>query len=70
MMICKNCGSDNVNVQALALNKRRGCVASLLWFILGVFTFGLLWIIPLISKKGSKVKGYAVCQSCGYKWKV
>jgi len=69
-MICPKCESENVNVQAIAIQKKRGCLMSVIWFILGCCTLGLLWIIPMITKKGSKVKGYAVCQNCGNKWKV
>nr|DAO66829.1 MAG TPA: RNA polymerase-like protein [Caudoviricetes sp.] len=69
-MVCKKCGSENVTVQAVAEQKKRGCLASILWIILTLLTCGLIILIPLLIRKGSKVKSYAVCQDCGYRWKV
>ena len=69
-MTCKYCGSTNVKVQPVAEAKKRGCLASCAWFIIGLCTCGLIWIIPLLTKKGSKTKTYAVCQDCGKKWRV
>lgn len=69
-LVCKKCGSNNVQVQTIAVNKKRGCFASFLWIILAIFTLGMIIWIPLLTKKGSKVEAYAVCQNCGHKWKT
>ncbi len=69
-MTCPKCGSENVNVQAVAEQKKRGCLMSLVWIILTIFTLGAVIWIPLLMKKGSKTRTYAICQSCGYRWKV
>lgn len=69
-MQCPKCGSTNVSVQAVAEQKKRGCFMSLLWILLAVFTLGMVIWIPLLTKKGSKTKTYAVCQQCGHRWKV
>lgn len=69
-MKCKKCGSENVTMQSVAVQKKRGVFASILWILAGICTCGLLWLIPLLTKKGSKVKGYAICQDCAYQWKV
>lgn len=69
-MQCPKCGSINVNVQAVAEQKKRGCFMSLLWILLAICTLGLIIWIPLLTKKGSKTKTYAVCQQCGHRWKV
>ena len=69
-MTCKYCGSTNVTTQVVSEAKKRGCLASLLWFIFGLCTCGLVWIIPLLTKKGSKTQTYVVCQNCGKKYKI
>ena len=30
----------------------------------------LILLIPLLTRKGSKTKTYAICQNCGYKWRA
>ena len=67
-MTCPNCGSPYVSVQAVAERKRRGCLMAGLWVILAIFTFGAIIWIPILIRKGDKVRSWAVCQSCGYRW--
>ena len=69
-MICPKCGSENVVIQAVAEKKKRGCFAAAMWILLAICTFGLVLLIPLLTRKGSKTKIYAVCQNCGKKWVV
>ena len=69
-MECPKCGSTNVSVQAVAEHKKRGCFMSAFWVVLAIFTLGMVIWIPLLTKKGSKTKTYAVCQKCGHRWKV
>ncbi len=69
-MVCPRCHSTNVSVQAVAEQKKRGCLMSIVWIILAVCTLGLIILIPLLMHKGSKTNTYAVCQSCGHQWKV
>ena len=69
-MTCPNCGSNHVTVQAVAEQKKRGCLAACLWILLAICTCGLILLIPLLTRKGSKTKTYAVCQDCGHKWRV
>lgn len=78
-MKCKNCGNANVNVQAVSItkNKKHGLFY---WIFIGWWVelfmwicFTLPWLIIKIfkpSKVTSKVKKVAVCQNCGYSWKV
>ena len=79
-MTCPKCGSNNVNVQAVAhvKTKGKGC---LYWLIIGWWLELLLWAfltIPMIfaklfggkGKVKTKVKSHAVCQNCGYSWKI
>ena len=65
MLKCKYCGSTNVTVQAVEKQKKRGCLAALLWIILAICTLGFIIWIPLLTKKGSKTKSVIVCQDCG-----
>lgn len=70
-MICKKCGSKNVTVQTVSVNKGRGCLTTLLWIFCALTIVGLiLLLIPIIKKPKDKVKSYAVCQNCGYTWEL
>lgn len=69
-MVCPKCGSSNVNVQIVAEQKKRGCLMSIVWIILAICTLGAIIWIPLLIRKGSKTRAYAVCQNCGYKWRT
>jgi transcription elongation factor Elf1 len=78
-MTCPKCNSENVNVQAVAIQKkkRRGVVY---WVFFGWLIDILLWIfltlprllIAMFGHKRTKtvVKSIAVCQNCGNKWNV
>ncbi len=78
-MTCPKCNSENVNVQAVSIMKnKRG---SFLYFILiGWFIDLMLWIfltLPMLifkifrpKKIKTSVRKMAICQSCGYSWKV
>lgn len=70
MLQCKYCGSTNVKVQAVEKQKKRGCLAALIWIALAICTCGLILLIPLLTKKGSKTKSVIVCQDCGKITKV
>jgi hypothetical protein len=70
-MRCPNCGSDRVNVQAVAENKKRGLLMSILWILLSFITIGIFLLIAVaLTKKGSKIRTWALCQNCGYRWEV
>ncbi len=65
-MVCGRCGSNNVSIQMIAQRKKRGCLASLLWIGAAVCTCGLILLIPLLIRKGDKIRKYIVCNDCGY----
>lgn len=69
-MVCPKCGSNNVIVQAVAEQKKRGCISILFYIILACTVVGLIILIPLLRGNKSKTKTYAVCQNCGNRWKV
>lgn len=69
-MTCRKCGSHNITVQAVSVQKKRGIIGSLMWILFAIMTCGLTLIIPILTKKGSKVKKYAICQDCGHKWRA
>lgn len=69
-MNCSKCFSTSINIQAIAEQKRRGCIMSLIWLVLSIFTIGAIIWIPLLIQKGSKTVTYAICQNCGNRWKV
>lgn len=78
-MKCPKCNNENVLIQAVTTvkNKRHGV---LYWLFIGWWLEIIMWLfltLPwLIIKifKPNKVKSNthseAVCQSCGYRWKV
>lgn len=78
-LVCKKCNSSNVTVQAVTeiKKKRKGL---LYWLFIGwwleIFMWLFLtlpWLIIKIFKPRkykSKITRIAVCQDCGYSWKV
>ena len=78
-MHCKRCGSSFVNIQAVTtLKRKRHSIFYWLligwWFelIMWIF-FTLPWLIIKILKPAkykSKVHKEAICQNCGYSWRV
>lgn len=73
-MICRKCKGTNVMVQAVTetKTKHRGCFGWALWILLAVCTVGLILIIPALtnSKSKSKTHNRAICQDCGYSWRL
>lgn len=65
MVKCRHCGSYNVTVQAVEKTKKRGVLMSIVWIILAFLTCGLILLIPILTRKGSKTKSVIVCQDCG-----
>lgn len=65
MVSCKYCHSTNVTVQAVEKRKKRGILMSIVWLILAICTCGIILIIPILTRKGSKTKSVVVCQDCG-----
>ena len=65
MVSCKYCHSTNVTVQAVEKRKKRGVLMSIVWLILAICTCGIILIIPILTRKGSKTKSVVVCQDCG-----
>ena len=72
---CPKCMSNNVTFQLVQEQKKRGCLTVIFTFtiklILFFITF-LIWLVSLLIPKVRKTKTmkYAVCQNCGYSWKI
>ena len=43
---------------------------SIVWILIAIVTCGLVILIPMLTKKGSKTKSVIVCQDCGKITKV
>lgn len=65
---CPNCKSDNVSVQMVSEQQRRGCLTVLLYIFLACTIIGLILLIPLLRGQKSKTNKYYVCQNCGHSW--
>ncbi len=70
-MVCPHCNSENVQVNTTTYNKSQS--RSFLWnLIMKVITSGL-WLIWMLVRKKKEVlvtQTTAVCQNCGYSWKI
>lgn len=74
-MRCIKCGSENVSVQLINEQKKRSCIITIITFIIKLIILCIsfiLWLISLLIpiKRKSKTNKYAVCQNCGYSWKI
>ena len=70
-MVCKRCGSPNVFVTAVAEQRPRGCLLTLLYiFLLCIPIIGWIALFFLIRGRRSKTVTYAVCQTCGKRKRV
>lgn len=68
---CSKCGSDKVEVQAVAETSKRGCLAALIYIaLLCIPVIGWIALFKLIRGKKSRTVSYAVCQSCGRRWRI
>lgn len=78
-MICKKCGSENVNIQKVSVTKRKRKGLGY-WLLFGWLIDIVLWMcltIPRLliamfvpKKTKTTVHTEAVCQDCGYSFKV
>ena len=82
-MRCKKCGSENCSVQVVTENSMKSNRHSCLyWITIGWFVQPMLWLfftIPMLIlaifrpkkyKMKSRTKKIAVCNVCGYSWKI
>lgn len=69
-MNCPRCGGE-MQVQAVAEIKKRGCLTVLLYIVLlCVPVIGWIALFMLLRGKKSKTVSYRVCQACGYRVRV
>ena len=73
-MQCKKCGSKHVNVQMVSeINKKHPGI--IYWIFIGWWLEMLMWLfltLPWLIIKIFKPNTHkeAICQDCGYSWKV
>lgn len=67
---CARCKSKNIRYETVVENVPVGCFTVLLYILLAVTLLGLLVVIPLMLHKKTRTVTYAVCQDCGYRWKI
>ncbi len=68
--MCPKCHNDNIQYQTVNEQKKTGCLMVLLYIILAISCIGWLILIPLLVRKKDQTVTYAVCQSCGYRWRI
>jgi hypothetical protein len=81
-MICKKCGSENVNVQMVSETRLKKKHSIIYWILIGWWLELIMWLfltIPMLIYKLFKPKNYKtktshhsmfVCQDYGYNWKA
>ncbi len=67
---CPRCSAANIQYQTVTEAKKTGCLTVIVYFLLALTIFGLLIVIPLMLRKKTVTATYAVCQSCGHRWRV
>jgi len=68
--ICPKCHGENISYQTVTEQKKTGCFMVLIYIFLAISCIGWLILIPLLVGKKDQTVTYAVCQSCGHKWKI
>lgn len=69
-MVCKKCGCSDIRYQAVSESRNAGCLTICLYILLALTILGLFIVIPLMLRKKTNTVTYAVCQSCGHRWKI
>jgi len=67
---CSKCNSTNITYQTVTESRAMGCGTIILYLLLAITILGLLIVIPLMLRKKNDTVTYAVCQSCGHRWRV
>ena len=68
--ICPWCHSNNITYQVINESKPMGCFTFLFYILLAITILGLLIVIPLMLRKKTETHTYAICQSCGRRWRI
>ncbi len=68
--MCPKCRNNNIQYQTVTEQKKSGCLVVLLYILLCLTCIGIFVVIPLMLRKKDQAVTYAVCQSCGYRWRV
>lgn len=82
-LVCKKCGSENINVQIVESFqiKRKGktiwywisfvwVIDLILWFVMPVVKIILKIFKRTHYSAKTKLEKNAVCQDCGYSWRI
>ena len=67
---CPWCSSRNIQYQVINESKPMGCFTFLFYLLLALTILGLLIVIPLMLRKKTETHTYAICQSCGRRWRI
>lgn len=67
---CSKCHGENISYQTVTESRKTGCMTMLFYIILALTVLGLFIVIPLLLRRKTETVTYAVCQDCGYRWKI
>jgi len=68
-MECRKCGSNRISIMPIMKikSKNGGCLGSIFWFLLAMFTLGAILIISPGRKYTTETHLEALCNDCGYR---
>lgn len=70
-MKCRRCFGTNINFQTTSYTKTKS--RSFLWNLLMIFLTGGFWLLWMLIRKRKETvvtQTWAICQSCGHRWRV
>lgn len=69
-MTCQKCKGNNITYQTVSESRKVGCCTIIVYILLAISLLGWLILIPLLLRKKTETVTYAVCQDCGYRWRM
>ncbi len=68
--MCPKCRSERISYQTVTEQKGTCCLTILFYIFLAMTIVGLFILIPILAGKKDRTVTYAVCQTCGNRWRI
>lgn len=68
-LVCPKCQSTNLHVEMISKKKRLGLFRSVIYLTLLIVNL-IIWLIALLIPRGRKQLKTAICNNCGYSWRL